>query len=210
MIDHVELDFRSVLLDVRDQGPRPTCLAHAVTAAHEHARSSGVHLSPEYLHFFADTANSLSARSIDQIAKALQSEGQAKESDCPYLLADPPSGWKPSSGVPVFKHASEPKMPDPGTIELLIRAGCAPVLGITLPESFFDPHAPWVILSAGKIRGLHAVTCAGIGRHLGDRIFLIRNSWGADWGDGGYAWLDDNFLARHLKQVLLLTHEVLP
>src|SRR5260370_25308684 len=131
---------------------------------------------------------------MDQIAKALQSQGQAEEADCPYLLADPPSGWEPHYGVAVFKHASEPKMADAGTVELLIRAGRAPVLGITIPESFFDPHAPWAIKSGGKIRGLHAVACAGLGRHQGDRIFLIRNSSGLDWRDGGYAWLDDEFL----------------
>lgn len=210
MIDHVELDFRATLLGVRDQGPRPTCLAHAVTAAHEHARGSGVYLSPEYLHFFADTSSLSSARSVDQMAKALHSDGQAQEVDCPYLPADPLPGWKPPYGVPVLKYASEPKMPDASSVELMIRAGRAPILGITLPESFFDLYAPWLIPSGGRIRGLHAVTCAGLGRHQGDRIFLIRNSWGVDWGDGGYAWLDDDFLLRHLKQVMLLMHEILP
>jgi len=208
MIDQVELDLRSILLPVRDQGPRPTCLAHAVSAAHEHTRRTGAYLSPEYLHFFSDPTDSSCARSIVQAAKALQDDGQAEEADCPYLPAGPPSGWQPANGVPVFRHSSEPKMANPTTVERLVRGGSVPVLGITLSESFFDPHAPWVIASRGSIRGLHAVACVGLGRHHGNPIFLVRNSWGTDWGDAGYAWLNEDFLAQHLKQVLLLTHEI--
>ena len=33
-------DYRPLLGPVRDQGARPTCLAHASTTAHEHARGS--------------------------------------------------------------------------------------------------------------------------------------------------------------------------
>lgn len=46
-------DYRPLLGPVRDQGARPTCLAHASTTAHEHARGLKVALSPEYLHYFA-------------------------------------------------------------------------------------------------------------------------------------------------------------
>jgi hypothetical protein len=208
MIDQVELDLRSVLLPVRDQGPRPTCLAHAVSAAHEHARRTGSYLSPEYLHFFSDPTDSSCARSVVQVAKALQHDGQAEEATCPYLPAGRPSGWQPPNGVPVFRRSSEPKMATPATVERLVRRGSVPVLGITLSESFFDPHAPWVISSHGSIRGNHAVICVGLGRGHGNRIFLVRNSWGTDWGDAGYAWLDEGFLAQHLKEILLLTHEI--
>ena len=49
----IHLDYRSSLGPVRDQRARPTCLAHASTTAHEHARGSSLPLSPEYLHYFA-------------------------------------------------------------------------------------------------------------------------------------------------------------
>jgi hypothetical protein len=208
MIDQVLLDLRSVLLPVRDQGPRPTCLAYAVSAAHEHARRTGEYLSPEYLHFFSDPTNPLGARSIDQVAKALQDDGQSEEADCPYLTAGPHSGWQPANGVPVFRYSSEPKMANATTVERLVRRGSVAVLGISLSESFFVPHAPWVISSHGSIRGLHAVACVGLGYCRGDRVFLVRNSWGTDWGDAGYAWLDEDFLTQHLQGVLLLTHEI--
>lgn len=207
MIDHVEVDLRGVLLAVRDQASRPTCLAHAVTAAHEHARGVTAHLSPEYLHFFA-SQGSPSGSSMPGAAEALEVEGQSEEIHCPYLPQDPVPGWTPPTGLAVFRRASEPKNATPVAIEGWIRSGFAPILGLTLPEPFFDPVAPWIVSSTGRVRGLHAVIGVGLGRHQGTRVFLIRNSWGKDWGDGGYAWLDDAFLARHLKEALVLTHEV--
>ncbi len=47
-------------------------------------------------------------------------------------------------------------------------------------------------------RGNHAVVAVGYrldgprGREL-----LIHNSWGADWADGGYAWVSENTLSQH-------------
>ncbi|MFN0008315.1 MAG: C1 family peptidase [Planctomycetota bacterium] len=205
MIDNVEVDLRDVLLVVRDQEARPTCLAHAVTAAHEHARGNAALLSPEYLYFFASTGAS-DGVSMNEVAGALEVEGQCQEVHCPYLPQDPPSGWKPPTGLTVFRRASKPENTTPAAVEDVIRCGLAPVLGLTLPEPFFDPSTPWVISSNGPVRGLHAVVAVGLGRHKGDRVFLIRNSWGVDWADGGYAWLDDSFLARHLQEALVLTH----
>ena len=48
-------------------------------------------------------------------------------------------------------------------IEEAIRAAASPVLGIQVPEPFFDPAPPWVITPTGSVRGLHAVAAVGIG-----------------------------------------------
>jgi hypothetical protein len=141
-------------------------------------------------------------------AKALKDEGQPAEAHCPSHVGDPAAGWKPPSGLQVFRRVSEPMSADAAEVERAIRAGGVPVLGISLPEPFFVPLDPWVIVSGGAIRGLHAVAGVGVGHHRGSRVILIRNSWGTEWGAGGYAWLDDTFVAHHLREVLLVTHEV--
>jgi hypothetical protein len=79
---------------------------------------------------------------------------------------------------------------------------------MTLPEAFFNPQEPFVIPAHGPIRGLHAVGAVGAGVGPTGALVLIRNSWGSGWGDQGHAWLDEAFLRRHLKGVLLLTAEV--
>ena len=208
MIDFVDVDLRPGLIAVRDQGARPTCLAHAASVAHERARAMMEALSPEYLHFFATSGSLSRGCSMDAIANALAGKGQPVEADCPYFVAAPSAGWRPPTGLQVFRRASEHKTCDPAEIETAIRAHQLPLLGISLPESFFQPRAPWVISPAGAIRGLHAVAAAGVGRHQGQRVILVRNSWGPSWGDAGYAWLDEAFVSQHLRHVLLLTHEV--
>lgn len=94
-------------------------------------------------------------------------------------------------------------------IEQLIRGEQVPVLGIAITNGFFMPGSPWVLSSDGPLRGFHAVVGVGLGIFRANRAVLIRNSWGFDWADDGYAWLDANYISRHLKKLLVLTGEVI-
>ena len=204
----IDIDLRPMLPPIRDQGPRPTCLAHATTAAHEKCRGSITRLSPEFLHFFARGGGS-SGVSFAKIAATLTDKGQPSEADCPYRRSDPPKGWKPRRALRLFRRASRGALGSTmKEIEGLINGGQVPVLGIELTQSFLMPTAPWHISSAGPLRGLHAVSAVGLGSFRGSRVVLIRNSWGPDWADKGCAWLDDTFITQHLKEVLVLTNEV--
>jgi hypothetical protein len=54
-----------------------------------------------------------------------------------------------------------------------------------------------------ETRGGHAVTIIGY-RTLGTRQFLIQNSWGRSWGEGGYVWITEPELRRHLRDAFVL------
>ena len=82
----VELDYRPKLSAIRDQGPRPTCLAFATTAVHEYARQSKEPLSPEYLHYFASEKGTLVGAAVSDVAWALNKEGQT--SDLHYFASE--------------------------------------------------------------------------------------------------------------------------
>lgn len=204
----VQIDLRAQLEPARDQGARPTCLAQATSAAHEHRRGDQSLLSVEYLHYFATNGVPSLGAFVHEVRTALETEGQPVESECPYLDIEPPAGWNPSPGLLVFRRASESKSVDGSAIEGAIKAGCVPVLGITITGSFLNPAPPWIISPQGTTCGLHAVAAVGLAYSNGTRQILIRNSWGTDWGDEGHAWLDGNFISLHLKHVLVLTGEV--
>ena len=205
----VRLDLRPCLGPVRDQGARATCLAHAATAAHEHARGSTLALSPEYLHYFAcGGLSSLHGIEFPEISRALKDPGQPAESDCPYHLNDPPSGWSPAKNLRSYHRQSMFSGQAPDEVEALLDAGHAPVLGIATTDAFYAPVPPAVISATGPVRGLHAVVAVGIGTTGTERCFLIRNSWGSMWGDVGHAWVDDAFILQHLYQVMVVTDEV--
>lgn len=205
----VEVDLRTALGPVRDQGPRLTCLSHATSVAHEHSRKSVIPLSPEYLHFFATRNGSKGGSTVTGMVSALKKHGQSLETDCPYQTTDPPVTWAPPGGLTVFRRDANLKKSNVEAIELAVLAGVIPVIGIQLPEPFFNPIPPWVIPSTGLILGLHAVAAIGIGTYKGKKAILIRNSWGTDWGDDGHAWLSSDFLTKYLQMVFVLTNEVL-
>jgi len=45
----------------------------------------------------------------------------------------------------------------------------------------------------------HAVVLAGYRTINGHRQFLVHNSWTTRWGEGGYGWLSDTMVSRHLR-----------
>ena len=205
----IRLDYRPRLGPVRDQGGRPTCLAHASTTAHEHARGSTTALSPEYLHYFAAGNDSTHAGvDFSNVSRALLDPGQPTETDCPYHVDEPPLAWAPPTDLILYRRQSTSQEQSPDVVEALLEAGHVPVLGISTTDAFYSPAPPWIMSPTGPIRGLHAVVAVGIGTTHTTRSFLIRNSWGTEWADAGHAWLDDSFVSQHLRDVLVLTAEV--
>jgi hypothetical protein len=53
--------------------------------------------------------------------------------------------------------------------------------------------------------GGHAVVLAGYRDAGGTRQFLIHNSWGASWGQGGYAWISENMIRQHAELAYTIT-----
>jgi C1A family cysteine protease len=73
------------------------------------------------------------------------------------------------------------------------------VFGFTVYESFEDMTSPWIVpmpQQGETVVGGHAVLAMGYDDTK--QVFIVRNSWGPDWGDGGYFYmpyaylLDDN------------------
>lgn len=207
MMIQIRTDHRVQMSAVRDQGQRETCLSHATSAAHEKSRDLVQPLSPEYLHYFASGGKS-GGCTIEEMAGALERHGQPIEPHCPYLPADPSPAWRPAVGLEVFKRTSAQGQLDIAGVEKIIESGAVPVLAISLPREFFQPSAPWIIPVGRDIMGLHAVAGVGVGTRGADKTILIRNSWGDAWGDGGHAWLSEDFISQRLCDVLVLKQEV--
>jgi hypothetical protein len=81
-----------------------------------------------------------------------------------------------------------------------------------LSRAFFKPSADAVVHpapnEAPEPERRHAVIAVGHGTVDRHRAILIRNSWGSRWGDGGYGWLTECFLASHTFAAAALMEEV--
>jgi hypothetical protein len=75
-------------------------------------------------------------------------------------------------------------------------------------KSWSHPRGDVLEDYSGEERGPHAVTVVGY-RTAGPRgrELLVKNSWGADWGQGGYVWLSERTLKDHGDQFLVLDVE---
>ena len=189
-------------LPARDQGMRPTCIAFALTEVELVATSGIQALSPEYLYRSAaqKTPGWLPHAGVPLgAALAAATAGQPVETDYPYQAVEPtlPITPLPESlalyGVPVQYYST-----NVAQVIQVLRNNLPIGLGLELTNSFYRP-VNGVIGFETDIRPdeLHAVTAVGLGWEHGNPYFLIRNSWGVDWGIHGNAWLPATYAHAH-------------
>src|SRR2546421_7994460 len=105
-----DVDLRGELGEARDQRQRPTCLAFAVSAAHEASRKSAEYLSTEALFYCgAQRSHRDPKRGLSPtvVGETLKEDGQPVETAWPYLPDTPDAAtWKlPAMSVPPHKAA---------------------------------------------------------------------------------------------------------
>ncbi len=213
----VKGDLRHKFGDARDQGPRPTCLAFAVSDAHASLRNVAWEpLSCEYAYYHAvqishkDPSRGVS---FDSILPVIRVNGQPHEQRWPYLKQLPPdrSMWKPPNNVqPLFRRDSVKRGSSLGEIIDCIDRAIPIVIDMTISDAFYRPGPDGIIDSRDALdrSRRHAVVALGHGARGKDRFVLVRNSWGDKWGLKGHAWLAEQYLLPRLVAYAELTREL--
>ena len=199
----VQADARHAWTSVRDQGTRPTCIACAVSDAHAHAHGLAHGLSAEYL-FYAGlkrvpSLNHAKGLTLGAADLALRGDGQPNEVEWPYQTTTP-NPWAPPSLTTLWYGSLHPCAHH--EVVLALQGGTPVLLGLKLVPGFNRvQQSPHVINTAGTPVGAHSVLGVGLGSSVAGGpidLVLLRNSWGAGWGKGGYAWLALNYLTANL------------
>lgn len=211
-------DLRPALGAARNQGPRPTCLAFAASDAHAALRSGWAPLSCEFAFYFAQRRAgraSDSGATLSAMLATLREEGQPEEAGWPYLAAIPtdPTLWVPPPAVgPRFGRAGSPHGLEVNAIVGELDAKRPVILLMMLSRSFYMPGPEGVIRpavgEAPEPARRHAVVAVGHGMIEGERVILVRNSWGPGWGVAGYGWLTEGFVTPRLFATALLKEDV--
>jgi len=213
----IDVDLRSLLGPVRDQGARPTCLAFAASDTHAAARGVLTPLSCEYAFFQAQKRCGRSPHegaSWYDMLSAIEENGQPIEDQWAYLAAVPVdlSQWTPPSGVDELfgrSHISLAAKVD--LVRNALNFGSPVLIVAMLSNSFFAPSASGVVEAPADERPdpnlMHALVAVGHGKVNGQPAVLVRNSWGAAWGIDGHAWLTDIYLKPSLAAAACLTEE---
>jgi len=188
---------------IRDQKRRPTCLAFSASDAHAMVHPKPMaDLSVEYAHYSAcrrmPTFEPSNATTPAAMLEAIRRDGQPPEAAWPYLNTLPVdlSAYKPQASIAgIMSHAGE-ELSSLDLAEDALLAGWPVIMGVALSEAFYR-LLDSSVLSAdpdSRIRGYHAILGIGLfSSPIGDG-YLIRNSWGRHWGDGGYGLITRMYL----------------
>ena len=80
-------------------------------------------------------------------------------------------------------------------IATAIRANHPVIFGTGVGKVFFntDGKSP-IVMDPKDIEGGHATVLVGVQSIAGRMSFRNKNSWNVGWGDGGYCWLDQDYM----------------
>ena len=205
-------DLRAEFPGVRDQGDRPTCLAFATSAANGAAHRVGEHLSVEYLYYKAVQHEGVGpddGSCFPSTLKVLDRIGQPKEAEWPYAPHGPvdASTWVPPhiSGT-LYRNGSWLNGSGVGEVVSELTARRPVLIGMSISNAFLQPNEHGVVDRPEPLdpARLHAVVAVGHGYLRHSTYVLVRNSWGAEWGQHGHAWLSGGYLGPRLMVAAVL------
>jgi C1A family cysteine protease len=126
---------------------------------------------------------------------ALEEDGQCTEAAWPYGAANA------TDATAAFYQARPGGREKNGLVDFVgdrLAAGRSVLLTLRLTEAWQTMSNDGLIAppsGADRFLGGHAVVAVGYDRGL--RLILVRNSWGARWGDGGHGWIPEAYLDEY-------------
>lgn len=217
------VDLRAWCSPIEDQGDLGSCTANAGVALFEYfeLRAFGRHLDASRLFLYKVTRNLAGAKGdtgaeLRDTMKAMVLFGVPPEKYWDYKVSRYEE--EPTSFCYAFAQSYQAvkyyRLDPPGTSPSKVRDEIKKSLAAQLPVMFgFSVYSSLPSVGDGKgevpypgpgdkLEGGHAVVAVGyddgkkIGKDKG--AFLIRNSWGTEWGDKGYGWLPYRYVESGL------------
>jgi C1A family cysteine protease len=218
------VDLRPWLTPVEDQGALGSCTANAIAGAYEYMqkRITGKDgdVSRLFLYYQERKAEGTVAQDAGAALRdgivSLQETGICSENTWPYQI----DTFSEDPSHAAYHEAKHHKIDAAFSIpiDLMSVAGCLasgyPIaFGVKIFESFEDHgnHGRIALPAQGeKCLGGHAMLLVGYDANL--KLFLVRNSWGPDWGDAGYCSFPFDYLMNpdymHDLWTMRVTHDL--
>lgn len=202
------VDLRPGMPSVYDQGDLGSCTANAV-AAHldfNRQKQSEPFIHPSRLFIYYNervaegTVRSDSGATIRESIKAVASFGAPTESLWPYV----PTSFMTKPTAPVYAAGKQDEALQYQSVSRSLSSlqGCLAdgypfVIGVTVYSSFESIGSSGIMempAPTEEVLGGHALCVVGYKQISGRLYFIVRNSWGASWGDKGYFYMPSAYL----------------
>ncbi|MEI6670221.1 MAG: C1 family peptidase [Acidobacteriota bacterium] len=205
-----KVDLRPLMPPVLDQGETSSCVANATAGSYDYwikrATKKDYDVSRLFVYYNARWSNGDQDKddgSVIQLAmEGLQKFGACSEASWPFdkrILTKKPNGT-------AYAEASKAKIKEMAHVETTLndwrRAladGYPIVFGCILFDSFDQcskrggvvPMPNPAELTRAE-HGGHSMCCVGYSD--AEKVFIVRNSWGSEWGDKGYCYMSYDYL----------------
>ncbi len=173
-----ELDYRPLMLPIRDQGTQGACVAMSAAAMKEFQDRTAEHLSPQFI--YNNREDPQEGMIMRDLLRILTNYGVCIEPLCKYGTDGVSEeaytnalGYKIKGYARVY-NVAELKA------TLFLQGPCIIAVPVYNSESRI-----WYRKDNEELLGGHAMCVVGYNKEG----FIIRNSWGYDWGDGGYCYM---------------------
>jgi C1A family cysteine protease len=202
------VDLRQHMTSVENQGELGSCTANAIAGAYEYLakRITGqsYDISRLFIYYLARKFDGCeqedSGATLRLGMKVLAKYGACSESTWPYDIGT----FCNEPHDDAFQEAAEHLIDEYDRIDVDLHAmkvclaeGYPFVFGSDIFQSFEDldhrGHVNMPLPSEENLGG-HAMLACGYSDK--DQVFLVRNSWGTDWGDKGYCYIPYEYLTN--------------
>lgn len=206
----VDLRSTGYLPDVWDQMALGACVAHGAGAAYSYdlAKQGGAsNFTPARLFIYyngrliENTVSSDSGLTIADGAKSINQYGCPSESDWAYNISQyatkpPTTAYTDGAARQSVKYARVPQTVV--DMQACLTGGFPIVVGFTVYESFESQEVAGagVVPMPGpneQVLGGHCTLLIG---YQPDGTWILRNSWGSDWGQQGYFTMPQQYLTN--------------
>lgn len=205
-----KVDLRQYLTEIEDQQNTNSCVANAVAGAYEYLvkkhEERDYDVSRLFIYYNARDLGGIEGDNGSMIADAiegLRNHGACAEDSWPF--AQGKVNKRPTDEA--YEEAEQFVVEDMQLVPVNLTAwknclaeGYPIIFGISLYESF-DQHRKKGVVplptpkeASRESHGGHAMLCVGYSDP--DRVFIVRNSWGANWGDNGYCYIPYDYLVN--------------
>jgi hypothetical protein len=205
-----KVDLRPLMTPVENQGDTNSCAANATAGAYEYLikRHQGKKqdISRLYVYYnarYMDDEDNIEdeGATLSSVIEGLKEYGACTEDTWtfdPDLVNEEPDQDAYDEGSGFLVESAKAVPTDLTAWKTALAAGNPIIFGLRLYNSFDKHRKPGLVPPPSSSEtgrgshGGHAMLCVGYSDP--DEVFIVRNSWGREWGDKGYCYIPYRYM----------------